>query len=433
MLDALPHRRRRLHRDVGEQRAGVADGDSTASRACTRACTRRSTPAFTRRGTRVTTSSNPSSTAATRSAHARGVAGRRGRRAPAARAARRARPPPRRPATARRPRPARRRRRWPRRPGRRPATWRRCPGRRRPGPGRGPVGQQRDQRVGDGQGALAGEGRRERRRRPGPSPESTNERSSTQTDVRRGQMPWTVSPCLRLPALAGGPAALEQVHRHPLGRLGEGGVTAAVAAGGRRRGRRGRLLLRLQVLERRRRHPRLPVLVEVAHDVGQPVRRGALGQVDGDDVGVHVHARRLAGGEQPAGQLGGRARAEGVGRRPEVLVAHARQRPVELEAHDTRRRARLLRDRDHLTHGPERTRAPALRSAHPSVPCRSDRPGQAPRRRHADRRHSSEGCSRDVDRATSVADGPGGDLGAASTGRAWRGCWTRARPPSSAR
>ena len=43
---------------------------STDSRACTRASTRRSIAAFSRRGMRVTTSSKPSSTAATRSAHA---------------------------------------------------------------------------------------------------------------------------------------------------------------------------------------------------------------------------------------------------------------------------------------------------------------------------------------------------------------------------
>ena len=106
----------------------------------------------------------------------------------------------------------------------------------------------------------------------------------------------------------------------------------------------------LEVLERRRRHARLPVLVEVAHDVGQPLRRGALGQVDGDDVGVDVHPGGLPGGEQAPGQLGGRTGTEGVGRRAEVLVAHPGQRPVQLEPHDPRRRARLLRDRDHLTH-----------------------------------------------------------------------------------
>ena len=44
---------------------------STASRACTRDCTRRMTAAFTRLGIRVMTTSKPSRTAATRSAHDR--------------------------------------------------------------------------------------------------------------------------------------------------------------------------------------------------------------------------------------------------------------------------------------------------------------------------------------------------------------------------
>ena len=156
-------------------------------------------------------------------------------------------------------------------------------------------------------------------------------------------------PCLAFQRSRAARPRSSRCHRHPLGGLGEGGVTAGVAGRPARR-RRGRLLLGLEVLERRGRHARLPVLVEVADDVGQPLRRGALGQVDGDDVGVHVHPGGLPGGEQAPGQLGGRTGTEGVGRRAEVLVAHPGQRPVQLEPHDPRRRARLLRDRDHLTH-----------------------------------------------------------------------------------
>src|SRR5690606_35054777 len=117
---------------------------------------------------------------------------------------------------------------------------------------------------------------------------------------------------LGLPALPGRPAALEEVGGNPLGGLGQLGVATAVTAAGRRR---ARLLGRLQVLERRWLHARLPVPVHLAHDLGQPGRVEALAQVDGDDVAVDVDGVDLAGGEELAGQRRRRGHTVGVGDR----------------------------------------------------------------------------------------------------------------------
>ena len=65
----------------------------------------------------------------------------------------------------------------------------------------------------------------------------------------------------------------------------------------------------------RRLHARLPVLVQVAHHVVQAVGSVPLGEIHRDDVAEHVHPGDLPGGQQPAGQRGGRARPDGVGRR----------------------------------------------------------------------------------------------------------------------
>ena len=348
MLDALPHRGRRLHRDVGGQRAGLADDDQHRLPGLHPGLH----PA---QGGRVQPARDAGDDELEPVEDGGDEVGprrwpRRVRPGPAVRAARRARPPPRPPARARRPLPARRRRRGlggqgdgERRGGDATAG-------HRPAPGQGAVGQQRDERVGDGQGALAGEGRGSDGCSQVHARESTNERSTSKRTVCDREVA-AVSPAW--PSSARG--------RHGRARAGASAPAWPLRPAPRRRqphrrrspppARRG-VLLGLEVLERRRRHPRLPVLVEVAHDVGQPVRRRSLGQVDGHDVGVDVDGVGLAGGEQPAGQLGRRARTERLLRRAEVLVAHPRQRPVELEAHHAGRRARLLGDRDQLTHRP---------------------------------------------------------------------------------
>jgi hypothetical protein len=77
----------------------------------------------------------------------------------------------------------------------------------------------------------------------------------------------------------------------------------------------------------------------------------ALGQIDRDDVAVHVHGIHLAGGQQIAGQHRSRARADGVGGGAEQLVPHAGEVAVGLEANHTGVRARLFDDSDLLTHG----------------------------------------------------------------------------------
>ena len=161
------------------------------------------------------------------------------------------------------------------------------------------------------------------------------------------------SALLRLPALAGEPAALEQVGRDTLGGLREldatcirtarrqASVADASPLGSSSAGssKAGGSIPGIQYLWRSR------------TTSPSPPESSPLGEVDRDHVGVDVHARHLPGGEQPAGELGGRSRPDRIAGRREALVTHPGERAVDLEPHDAGQRARLLDDSDRLTHG----------------------------------------------------------------------------------
>ena len=63
------------------------------------------------------------------------------------------------------------------------------------------------------------------------------------------------------------------------------------------RNRRGRFVGGHEIFEGRRLHARLPVLVQIAHHVGQSSRVETLLEIDRDDVLVHVNRRDAASGE----------------------------------------------------------------------------------------------------------------------------------------
>ena len=90
------------------------------------------------------------------------------------------------------------------------------------------------------------------------------------------------------------------------------------------------------VVEHRRFHAGLPVLVQIAHHVGEPVGAVALQQVDRDDVRHDVHRVDLTRGEQPSGEFVGRRGAVGVGDGAEPLVTHSGERAIRLEPDDAR-------------------------------------------------------------------------------------------------
>jgi len=92
---------------------------------------------------------------------------------------------------------------------------------------------------------------------------------------------------------------------------------------------------------------------EVLDHVLQTVRRVALGQVDGDDVGVDVHTLHATVVEEATRQLVDRTNALRGITRAVALVPHAGEAPVQLEAHHARPRGRRLGDRDGLAHGGE--------------------------------------------------------------------------------
>ncbi len=96
-----------------------------------------------------------------------------------------------------------------------------------------------------------------------------------------------------------------------------------------------RRFLGLQVFERRRLDAWLPVLVQVTHHLGQARGVAALGQIDRDDVGVHVDPVDLASGEHAPSQFVGRGVAPCIVDGTEVLMAHAGQGAIDLETHDS--------------------------------------------------------------------------------------------------
>src|SRR5947207_2721178 len=103
---------------------------------------------------------------------------------------------------------------------------------------------------------------------------------------------------------------------------------------------------------RKRRRDTFPVVDEQLLDHRQQAGgRGALGQVDGDDVRVHVHRLDATVLEETPGQHRVGLVAARLGRRAVPLVAHTGQAAVELEAGDAWRRPRLLDDDDRLAHG----------------------------------------------------------------------------------
>src|SRR5207302_10575280 len=90
---------------------------------------------------------------------------------------------------------------------------------------------------------------------------------------------------------------------------------------------------------------------ESVNDVGHAFGGGAIGQVDGDHVGVDVHGVHPAPVEQAAGQLVGGAVPRGLLAGPVALVVHAREAAVQLEADDVGTGTPLLGDGDGLSHG----------------------------------------------------------------------------------
>ena len=120
------------------------------------------------------------------------------------------------------------------------------------------------------------------------------------------------------------------------------------------RNRRGRFVGGHEIFEGRRLHARLPVLVQIAHHVGQSSRVETLLEIDRDDVLVHVNRRDAASGEQTACKFGRRRDcprevARGVSVH-ETLVAHAREAAVGFEPHDAGAAARFFDDDNGLTH-----------------------------------------------------------------------------------
>jgi len=165
------------------------------------------------------------------------------------------------------------------------------------------------------------------------------------------------------------------MHRHKgRGRSPRVGITCGVSA------RSGCRSLGFEISKCGWLNPRKPVAIHLGDDIVETGIIGALGDIDGDDVGVDVDRVDLPRAQESTCKYCTGTVTIGVVDRGEPLMPLTGQGAVQFKPDDARRGTGPASNADHLTHNGRESSAAQCRP--PDCPCRGYRgtPAAGPRR-----------------------------------------------------